>query len=223
LNVVTGDGATSQSLKVAAIQIFGILKFMANSIADSNIQSEASERYRTEKGVTIFDIAVKNAGQLFDMRDPSPFRERDLDDDLAEYILSRVTELPKDAVVTIKFMIAEPLDNDNKDAIATAVRSHFEYQAEMLKTKMRENFKRARSFLAIGLMTLITCLTLSELLASAFTNSTISRIVHEGLTISGWVAMWRPIESLLYDWWPIRDQYQLFSRLGNAKIEVHST
>jgi len=32
-------------------------------------------------------MVTKSARQLFDMRDPSPFRERDLDDDAVEYLL----------------------------------------------------------------------------------------------------------------------------------------
>ena len=29
-------------------------------------------------------------------------------------------------------------------------------------------------------------------------------VARESLLIGGWVAMWRPLEVFLYDWWPIR-------------------
>jgi len=40
------------------------------------------------------------------------------------------------------------------------------------------------------------------------------------MVIGGWVAMWRPIEIFLYDWWPIRDERKLFERLSAAPIEI---
>ena len=42
---------------------------------DEDIKS----RYREEDGVACIDILLVNILQLFDRRDPSPFREKDLD------------------------------------------------------------------------------------------------------------------------------------------------
>lgn len=41
-----------------------------------------------------------------------------------------------------------------------------------------------------------------------------------GLIIIGWVAMWHPIEALLYDWWPIREQRLYFEKIADLDIEV---
>ncbi len=38
--------------------------------------------------------------------------------------------------------------------------------------------------------------------------------------IIGWVAMWHPIEALLYDWWPIREQRQYFDKIALMDVEV---
>jgi len=45
-------------------------------------------------------------------------------------------------------------------------------------------------------------------------------IGREGLTIIGWVAMWRPIEIFLYDWWPIDHRRRVYLSLGRAHIAV---
>jgi hypothetical protein len=45
-------------------------------------------------------------------------------------------------------------------------------------------------------------------------------VMSEGLLIGGWVAMWRPIEILLYDWWPLRSEYQLFDRLRDMQVRI---
>ena len=38
-------------------------------------------------------------------------------------------------------------------------------------------------------------------------------VIRESLLIGGWVAMWRPLEVFLYDWWPIsaRQGYSIAS------------
>jgi hypothetical protein len=45
-------------------------------------------------------------------------------------------------------------------------------------------------------------------------------ILREGFLIGGWVAMWRPIEIFLYDWWPIRAEARLFDRLGAMPVRI---
>ena len=44
-----------------------------------------STRYRVEGGRSCIDPNVRQSRQLFDTRDPAPFRERDLDADVVEY------------------------------------------------------------------------------------------------------------------------------------------
>jgi hypothetical protein len=48
-------------------------------------------------------------------------------------------------------------------------------------------------------------------------------IASESLVIFGWVAMWRPAETFLYDWLPITRRRRLFRRLAEAEVEVRST
>jgi hypothetical protein len=45
----------------------------------------------------------------------------------------------------------------------------------------------------------------------------------EGLLIAGWVAMWRPLENFLYDWWPIAGNCRVLQRLASANVELRTT
>jgi len=45
-------------------------------------------------------------------------------------------------------------------------------------------------------------------------------ILSEGLLILGWVAMWKPVEIFLYDWWPDLDRRRLFERIAHIQIET---
>jgi len=42
----------------------------------------------------------------------------------------------------------------------------------------------------------------------------------ESLTIAGWVAMWRPMQIYLYDWWPVRRRGKLYQKLSRMHVDV---
>ena len=41
--------------------------------------------------------------------------------------------------------------------------------------------------------------------------------------IGGWVAMWRPMEIFLYDWWPVRAEARLSDRLTAMPVRIAYT
>ncbi len=55
---------------------------------------------------------------------------------------------------------------------------------------------------------------------SAALGTPIGHFVEEGLIIVGWVALWRPLEIFLYDWWPIAQRKRLYRRLADASVSV---
>ena len=86
----------------------------------------ADKRYRMEADRACIDIELKTARQLFDERDPSPFRERDLSADAVEYIVGAAEEIPASIPLSIVLFIAEPPTERVSDAtIFEAVRTHF--------------------------------------------------------------------------------------------------
>jgi len=48
----------------------------------------------------------------------------------------------------------------------------------------------------------------------------LAEVFRESLLIGGWVAMWRPLEIFLYDWWPIRAEVRLYDRLAAMPVRV---
>ena len=76
-----------------------------------------------------------------------------------------------------------------------------------------------RKSLVIGLTFLFTCIVLRELAFSS-EKDTFHKIVAEGLLISGWVAMWKPLEVFLYDWWPLKRNCSLYDKLSRLPVEI---
>ncbi len=166
-------------------------------------------------------IRARTIGQLFNSLDPSPFREKDLDAGVEEFLVGWVRELPTAAPFTIVVHLPpEEVARPEAARIGEAFAHYFHYRAGVAEQERRELFRVGRRFLAIGLAVLTACLVASQLVRTLVVNSVLARILEESLIIVGWVANWRPIEIYLYDWLPIRRRIRLFERIAAAKVEV---
>jgi hypothetical protein len=74
--------------------------------------------------------------------------------------------------------------------------------------------------LVIGLAFLAVAITAGELLAGLVDKESYASIVKESFVIGGWVALWRPLEIFLYDWWPLRAEARLYDRLAVMPVAL---
>jgi hypothetical protein len=79
--------------------------------------------------------------------------------------------------------------------------------------------RRGRLSLGVGVVFLVSCLLLAGLAAKSGLGPT-TDIIKEGLTIAGWVAMWRPLEIYLYDWWPLYEERRQLDRLARIRVRI---
>ncbi|MFN3657671.1 MAG: hypothetical protein ACK4UO_10495 [Pseudolabrys sp.] len=174
-----------------------------------------------EPGAIEIAIRAHTIGQLFNSFDPSPFREKDLDAGVEEFIAGWVRELPRGAPFEIVVHLP-PEESARPEAagIGEAFAHYFRYRAEAGEHELRELFRIGRRSLAIGVVALIACLTASQVAAALIPNRVVAGVLEESLIIVGWVANWRPIEIYLYDWLPIRRRIRLYRRLAAAKVQV---
>jgi len=179
-----------------------------------------STRYRIEDGHTCIDLHVRRIEQLFDGRDPAPFRERDLDEDAVDYLVGASEELPTSHPLKVIVSVDEPLPPGlPASAVVEAFVAHFAYEEVRLAREIRRHVRRGQGALVIGLFGLVVCLALEELL-NVLAKGHLAQVLKNGLVIIGWVAMWRPVEALLYDWWPLWSQRRNKRRLREAPCEV---
>ena len=80
--------------------------------------------------------------------------------------------------------------------------------------------RQGRLTLVIGLAFLAICIAGGQLAARQ--GAVWSEYVRESLLIAGWVAMWRPMQIYLHEWWPVRGRIRNFQRLSEMPIEVLS-
>jgi hypothetical protein len=166
------------------------------------------------------EVNLREVGQLFNTMDHSPFQERDLDREAEEFILSWVREFPlNDPVVLVVHLSEFPPGQDPQPMVEGAVHHYFAYRARLNRLEFRRLMKDGRQNLAIGLVFLLGCLAVSNALIGRATG-TFPSLTRESLTIAGWVAMWRPMQIYLYDWWPLRRRGRIYEKLSRMRVEV---
>ncbi len=167
------------------------------------------------------ELKLRELNQLFHTLDPSPFRERSLDDAAEAFIVSWARDLPQKADLELIVHVPDPrADGDLEKQVETAVQSHFLYLAEVKQREFRQLMARGRTSLLIGLSFLSVCMIVGNAL-TALGTSALFQLGRESLVIGGWVAMWRPIEIFLYDWWGVRRQQRGYERLGRMPVRLH--
>ncbi len=175
-------------------------------------------RKRTPHRIEIF---VDKIEQLFNSLDPSPFHEKDLDHDAEEFIVSWAQEFPRRDPLVLRIHIKQyPANVDAADVTRSAVHHYFSYRWKLNRMELKRLFKRGRISLVIGLLFLSACLLISELMLRQ-THGTLLNLVRESLTIAGWVAMWRPMQIFLYDWWPLQRVGHIYEKLARIPVELH--
>lgn len=186
----------------------------------SRFERKQHSAYRREGGDWLIEVRLREPRQLFHHLDPAPFREKDLDPAAEAYIEDAVREIGTGQRTRIVIHLPEAeLATDDARSLPESIAHYFGYRAQQTRVELGRLLRRALANLAIGLVFLGACLALrrSLLVAGAY------ELLAEGLLIIGWVALWRPVEMFLYDWWPLVRRQQRFQAVARMPVVIGST
>ncbi len=174
----------------------------------------------TERDKASIEIRVEKVTQLFDSLDPSPFSRRDLATRAEDYIVGSARELPTGQPIEIVVHLPASEANSLADGqLGTAFHNYFVDRAEHAGLELKDLLRTGRLSLLIGMGVLALCLILGAILQRLF-EGVFGQYWIEGLVIIGWVALWRPMEIFLYDWWPLLRERNLYRHLATAEVVV---
>lgn len=165
------------------------------------------------------ELRLRELNQLFNSMDPTPFHHKDLDRDAEEFIESWALEFPQDSRFSITIHLERMPPDDPTALVGEAIHNYFDYKSELMRREVRVLLLEGRTSLFIGIGFLALCLVSAELMASLGTG-TFLKVLRESLTIGGWVAMWRPMQIFLYEWWPLLRRSRIYRSLAHAQVHV---
>jgi hypothetical protein len=170
------------------------------------------------------EIRVAELRQLFNAIDPSPFRQRDLDPRAEEFIVDWARDLDRDKPWALVVHLDRPAGASGRSCdLACSDPPVLCPASRGVRRTLRELFRRGRISLVIALVFLTASIGVGDVAANYLGNGRLGEIIREGFLIGGWVAMWRPLEVFLYDWWPIRAEGRLLQRLSTMPVRIEYT
>lgn len=168
----------------------------------------------------VVSIKISSWDDVFDSWDPESQSLGRLDHDWLQYVLARMEHLPsRDRIRLVLQADSKQLSQHSAQLVSDGIRHGLEKRREILTRRLRDNFKMGRKTFALGILILIFFMTLS-VLSQRLNLGSFQELFHEGFMIIGWVALWRPVETLLYDWWPIVAERKNVRRLLAGPITL---
>jgi hypothetical protein len=168
----------------------------------------------------LIEVHVAELRLLFNPIDPSPPRERDLDAKAEEFIVSWARSLRRDARLALQVDVDEPELPAQAEAVGDATHGFFRQRSLSASRRLSQLFRVGRTSLVIGVAFLALAVILAGLVSRTLGEGAFAALIRESMVIGGWVAMWRPLEIFLYDWWPILAERKLYDRLSVMPVSV---
>jgi len=170
----------------------------------------------------LIEIRVGELKRLFSSIDPSPFREKDLDPSAEEFIVGWARDARRDVAFELVVHLDKPVTTREEETtiLQDAVHEFFRQRSLATTRKLRQLYAVGRTSLAIGIVCLAVSVGLGGVVERLLEGRRLGELLRESLLIGGWVAMWRPLETFLYDWWPVRAEVRLFDRLSEMSVRI---
>ena len=166
------------------------------------------------------ELRVRELAQLFNSMDPTPFLNKDLDREAEAFIETWAMGFPPASRLHITIHLERlPTEGDPSALMTEAIHNYFDYKAGLVRGDLKQLLRQGRTSLLIGLSFVTVCLIAADAIGQHGTGTAFT-IARESLTIVGWVAMWRPLQTFLYDWWPLARRIRVYKNLRQAHVRV---
>ena len=162
------------------------------------------------------NIHIRDFSQLFNSLDPSPFWDRDLDREAAEFIEEEFSE--RLSAETWNLYVHTRDGGGSPPDLQTALENYYGRMASSAHRALREHLWSSEWTLVAGVIVFLFSMGVRSMLGGLLV--TLPQILDEGLIILAWLALWRPAEMLLYGWMPLRRKERLYERLARIRVFV---
>ncbi|WP_461205667.1 hypothetical protein [Clostridium sp. DL1XJH146] len=172
-------------------------------------------KYDIEREQFIIDVQLEDYRDAYSDWDFSPFINRDLDDDLTEYLLECSFEIPIKSPMIINFHILNQKQNPAREERSIkGMYNYFGYEIRKLKNYRMRVLRHTLTFFIVGTVLLVLGSLLDEIMA----NSIFTKVLSEGFSIGGWVMIWEMFSTWFFDIKKVTHKVKHFIKLKSSNI-----
>jgi len=193
---------------------------MAESITTpfANPQSKDIYRYSKELNTSFIDIEIDFYREIYNEWDFSPFTNRDIDQDLMEFLESCAGEINRRHKICIVFHIPEALrDAEKEEKSVNGFGNYFSYELRKQENKRKTIAWQAAYSGFFGLIFLFLGTSATKFLESHESYEQLAFLA-EGFFIGGWVLIWELFATAFFKSKELFGRERTLKRLRDAKI-----
>ena len=109
------------------------------------------------------------------------------------------------------------------DDLKVTLQNHFAFQSQLVRNEVQRMVSTGQSAAFFGLLILIGCLTLSRLVLKISIKDSAfewTSVFSNALEILAWVCWWKPVEMLIFGWWPLVQRKRTLDKLSLCDLRV---
>jgi len=138
-----------------------------------------------------------------------------------ERILNRIRPRPDRPVRATLRLPAAARTPDLEARIRSGLQQYCDHRIGQIANDISSLRQEGLATLWRGLLFLALCMLGSQLLGEPkFLPGILARFLDEGLIIAGWVALWYPLDALLYQHWPLKRERRLYQSLRDMELKL---
>jgi hypothetical protein len=145
-----------------------------------------------------------------------------IDPIVEKFLIEHAESLNPKGEIALVIKIEEQ-DPSGEGKIVDAIHRHFSYSQLRAETSVREILKLGSKSLFVSFILLLLTVVVAITITTLFPENSIMITLRELLIILAWVALWRPVDLLLYEWRGIKRKGKLLRKLADCKVSFQKT
>ncbi len=175
-------------------------------------------RYKKDDKSYNVDIELDAYRDVYSEWDYSPFINRDLDEDLLDYLIECSLEISTKRKMIVNFFLPNYLfDKGREDRSKEGINHYFSYRIRKTRLHRWSLVRNSLIFGALGALFLVA----SYYIELSTKDEVILKLVSEGLIIGAWVAIWEIFSILFFQVNELNSKLKHFNRLKELSFRYH--
>ncbi|MFK8253679.1 hypothetical protein [Ancylobacter terrae] len=170
------------------------------------------------------EIRLRDIRNFFTEPDIDPFEGEIIDLSGIEQVMDALKSRPGWRRCRLRTRLSVPFTAETASIEARmpeALRAYCDKHIQYCERKIREVRIEGRRGLRVGALFLAACMAASASVDTLLAiPGLLGQLLSEGLLIAGWVGLWRPIELLLYEWWPYSRDIALYRKIRDMTLVI---
>ena len=169
--------------------------------------------------VHVVRVELARIQELFQAPAFDPLAGRPHADSGLERILTRVRPGPRGPIRATIVLPGSERAADLEVRVRAALHDYCAVRIEQQRNDKASLRHEGFATLMRGLVFLALCLLASRMLGDPkLLPGVLARYLDEGFIIAGWVALWYPLDVLLYEHWPLTREQRILERLRDMEM-----